>query len=233
MKGKVASIETMGLLDGPGIRTVVFLQGCPLRCLYCHNPEMQDFKTEVSEYTPKQLVDIIKRYKPYHKDGGGVTFSGGEPLVQKEFLLECLKLCKKNGIHTCIDTSGYGSDYNEILEYTDLVILDIKALMPADHVRLTGQKIEKVLQFLHDCQKKHKKMWIRQVIVPGINDTKENVLRLKDFVSQLKNIERVELLPYHDMAREKYKKLNKEYPLSDTPVMDKEKCRELETLLHK
>lgn len=231
MKGKVAEIQTMGLLDGPGIRTVVFLQGCPLRCLYCHNPEMQDSMQKVKEYTPKQIVDILKRYKSYYKDNGGVTFSGGEPLMQRDFLLETLKLCKKEGINTCLDTSGFGFNYDEILDYTDLVILDIKAINPELYTKITKQKVEISLEFLKTCQKKNKKLWIRQVIVPRINDDEKHVLELKNFISKLKNVERVELLPYHPMAKGKYAKLGLSYPLGDTPEMDKQKCIELEKLL--
>lgn len=231
MKGKVAEIQTMGLLDGPGIRTVVFLQGCPLRCLYCHNPEMQDSMQKVKEYTPKQIVDILKRYKSYYKDNGGVTFSGGEPLMQRDFLLETLKLCKKEGINTCLDTSGFGFNYDEILDHTDLVILDIKAINPELYTKITKQKVEISLEFLKTCQKKNKKLWIRQVIVPRINDDEKHVLELKNFISKLKNVERVELLPYHSMAKGKYAKLGLSYPLGDTPEMDKQKCMELEKLL--
>ena len=231
MKGKVAEIQTMGLLDGPGIRTVVFLQGCPLRCLYCHNPKMQDSMQKVKQYPPKQIVDILKRYKSYYKDNGGVTFSGGEPLMQRDFLLETLKLCKKEGINTCLDTSGFGFNYDEILDYTDLVILDIKAVNPELYTKITKQKVKISLEFLKTCQKKNKKLWIRQVIVPGINDDEKHVLELKNFISKLKNVERVELLPYHSMAKDKYAKLGLSYPLGDTPEMDKQKCMELEKLL--
>jgi len=231
IKGKVASIETMGLVDGPGIRTVIFLQGCPLRCLYCHNPEMQDFTTEVTEYTPKQIVEILKKYKPYYKEDGGVTFSGGEPLSQGKFLLETMKLCKKEGINICLDTSGVGENYNEILDYTDLVIMDIKACDKDLYNKITSLNIEKSLKFFDECQKKNKKMWLRQVIVPGINDDKKHILELKKFIKPLKNIEKVELLPYHTMAREKYKRLNRGYPLGNIPEMDKQKCKWLETLM--
>lgn len=231
MKGKIAEIQTMGLLDGPGIRTVVFLQGCPLRCLYCHNPEMQNPLQKVKLYTPKQIVDVLKRYKSYYKDNGGVTFSGGEPLMQRDFLLETLKLCKKEGINTCLDTSGFGFNYDEILDYTDLVILDIKAVNPLLYEKITKQKVEISLEFLKTCQKKNKKLWIRQVIVPRINDDEKHVLELKKFISKLKNVERIELLPYHSMAKGKYAKLGLTYPLGDTPEMDKKKCMELEKLL--
>lgn len=230
-KGKIAEIQTMGLLDGPGIRTVVFLQGCPLRCLYCHNPEMQDFSSTVKEYTPKQIVEILRKYKSYYKDNGGVTFSGGEPLLQREFLLETLKLCKKEGIHTCLDTSGFGFDYEEILDYVDLVIMDIKACNEDLYNKITKQKMEISMKFIETCQRKNIKMWLRQVIVPNINDDEKHVLQLKEFASKLKNIEKIELLPYHSMAKSKYSKLGKIYELENTPDMDQTKCKRLEELL--
>lgn len=233
VKGRIAELQTLGLLDGPGIRTVVFLQGCPLRCLYCHNPEMQEMGGKVKEYTPEELVAFLKRYKPYYKDTGGVTFSGGEPLLQREFLLEALKLCKKEGINTCLDTSGFGVDYDEILDYTDLVIMDIKACNPELYTKITSQKIETSLRFLDACQRKNKRMWLRQVIVPGINDNEEQILELKKFISKLKNIEKVELLPYHTMGKAKYEALGREYPLGDTPAMEAKRCKKLETLLKK
>ena len=186
---------------------------------------------KVKEYTPKQIVDILKRYKSYYKDKGGVTFSGGEPLMQRDFLLETLRLCKKEGINTCLDTSGFGFNYDEILDFTDLVILDIKAISPELYTKITKQKVEISLEFLKTCQQKNKKLWIRQVIVPGINDDEKHVLELKNFISKLKNVDRVELLPYHSMSKDKYTKLGLAYPLGDTPEMDKQKCMELEILL--
>ena len=126
MLGKINSIETMGLVDGPGVRFVVFMQGCPLRCIFCHNPETWDLNDKTDTYTPQELVDKILKYKPYFKHNGGVTFSGGEPLMQKEFLIQTLKLCKENNIHTCIDTAGSITNCTEVLKYTDLVLFDIK-----------------------------------------------------------------------------------------------------------
>lgn len=230
MKGHLDSIETLGLLDGPGIRVVVFLQGCPLRCLFCHNPETW-FVNSKFEITPDELVRHIYKYRNYFGENGGVTFSGGEPLNQSEFLLETLKLCKKMGIHTCLDTSGVGENLEEILKYTDLVIWDIKALDSSNYTKITGNKIEKSLEFLKICQKLDKKMWIRQVIVPGINDNIEYINKLKQFIKPLKNIEKIELLPYHTMGIEKYKKLNIPYKLENTPAMSKEKCNELYKVL--
>ena len=229
--GNIDSFESMGLVDGPGVRFVVFMQGCPLRCAYCHNPETWSDEKKI-QMTPSDLVKKILKYKPYFGTEGGVTFSGGEPLHQPEFLLEALKECKKNGIHTCLDTSGAGENYDESLDYCDLIILDVKELDEEKYKKLTGQNMDWFKNFLKKCQEKHKKMWLRQVIVPGYNDTEESVLKLKDFVSKLHNIEKVELLPYHSMAKEKYKKLGIKYRLENVLDMNKEKCKELEKLLN-
>lgn len=229
--GNIDSFESMGLVDGPGVRFVVFMQGCPLRCAYCHNPETWSDEKKI-QMTPSDLVKKILKYKPYFGDEGGVTFSGGEPLHQPEFLLEALKECKRNGIHTCLDTSGAGENYDEILDYCDLIILDVKELDEEKYKKLTGQNMDWFKNFLKKCQEKHKKMWLRQVIVPGYNDTEESVLKLKDFVSKLHNIEKVELLPYHSMAKEKYKKLGIKYRLENVLDMNKEKCKKLEKLLN-
>lgn len=231
MLGNINSIDTMGLVDGPGIRVVIFMQGCPLRCLFCHNPETWS-DDEKDKWTAKDLVDYIMKYKSYFKKNGGVTFSGGEPLKQPEFLLECLKLCKKNNIHTCVDTSGVGTNYEEILDYTDLVLWDIKGMEKEGYKKMTGKNIEVSLEFLRVCQEKNKKMWIRQVIVPGINDNIEYILEMKKFIKELKNIEKVELLPYHTMAISKYEELNIPYRLKGVSDMDKEKCQKLQDILN-
>ena len=230
--GNISSIESMGLVDGPGIRYVVFLQGCELRCLYCHNPETWDKTRERQRMTPEELVKKIVRFKSYFGRTGGVTFSGGEPLLQPKFLLECLKLCKKEGINTALDTAGVGfGDYDEILLLTDLVILDLKAVSEEDYKKITGQPMIRFKKFLADCQRLNKKLWIRQVIVPGINDNEENVKKIKDFVTQLRNVEKVELLPYKTIGVHKYEDLKIKYRLEGVPDMDEEKCKELEKLL--
>lgn len=233
MKGSISSIETMGLVDGPGIRLVFFLQGCPLRCLFCHNPETWE-RVEKTMMSPEEVLKKVLRYKNYFGEDGGVTFSGGEPLYQSTFLLETLKLLKENGIHTVIDTSGvsnYEGNKEEILKYVDLVLWDVKAIDEEGYKKMTGLSIKESLDFLELCQRLNKKMWIRQVIVPGINDTKEYILRLKEFLKPLKNIEKIELLPYHTMGIEKYKNLGLKYRLSGVEAMDKDRCKELETLL--
>ncbi len=233
VKGSIDSVETMGLVDGPGIRYVVFMQGCKLRCLFCHNPETWNMEDK-NLTTPEELVAKIKRYKNYFGDEGGVTFSGGDPLCQPEFLLECLKLCKQENIHTCLDTSGVGIKeelHQEILRYTDLVILDIKALNNDSYVKMVGQPIKSYLKFLDLCQKMNKKLWLRQVIVPGINDTEDYILQLKKFIKTIKNVERVELLPYHLYGVEKYKKLGIPYRLEGVPAMKNEAIEKLNQIL--
>ena len=231
MIGKINSIESMGLVDGPGVRFVVFMQGCPLRCIFCHNPETWNVNGKCEEYTPEQLIEKILRYKPYFKNNGGVTFSGGEPLMQKEFLLECLKLLKKENIHTCIDTAGSMPNCEEILKYTDLILFDIKAVKKEQYKKITNYDITSSLKFLNLCQKMNKKLWIRAVIIPGINDTTEYINELTNMIKPLKNIEKIELLPYHTLGVHKYKELGIKYSLENTPDMDKDKCKKLESIL--
>ena len=231
VKGNIDSFESMGLVDGPGVRFVVFMQGCPLRCAYCHNPETWADEKKI-EMTAEELVKKVLKYKPYFGDDGGVTFSGGEPLRQPKFLLEALKECKKYGINTCLDTSGAGDEYDEILDYVDLVILDVKTIDAEKYKALTGQNIERYNRFLATCQKKKKRLWLRQVIVPGYNDTEADILHLKEYIKNIENVEKVELLPYHSMAKEKYKKLGIKYRLENVLDMDKEKCKKLEKLLN-
>lgn len=231
--GYIHSIETMGLLDGPGIRIVVFFQGCPLRCLFCHNPDTWNPGNNL-KIEAKEIVDMVRKYRSYIEEGGGITISGGEPLLQSEFLLEVLKLCKKAGIHTCIDTSGNGYDDNlldEILKYTDLILLDIKALNNTNYKKITGNTMDKFNYFLKRVQELNKKLWIRQVIVPGINDNEEYILKLKKFMKNIKNVEKVELLPYSLIGVSKYEKLGIIYRLDGVEAMDKKRCRELEKLL--
>ena len=178
--GKIHSIETMGLVDGPGIRVVVFFQGCALRCKYCHNPETWT-PNGGEEYTPERHVKKIESFKSYFAtSGGGVTFSGGDPLRQPEFLLEVLKLCKQRGIHTCIDTAGYGlGEYDEILKYTDLVLFDIKDYTREGYKNVTLMEWDESLNFLEAMKRNNTKMWIRHVVVPGLTDGEEHILGLK------------------------------------------------------
>lgn len=215
IEGNIHSIESMGLVDGPGIRSVIFMQGCKIRCQYCHNPDTWSLVGEKTvRLTPEQLVEKLVRFKPYYKDTGGVTFSGGEPLLQKEFLLEALKLCKENEIHTCLDTAGCGNGgYEEILKYTDLVLFDVKHYTKEGYKLVTGCEQDESLKFLDVLQKSGTPMWVRHVVVPGLTDGEEHLKGLEEYIKTLKNVKKVELLPYHVLGVSKYKVLGIPYPL--------------------
>lgn len=228
--GLIDSVEPMGLVDGPGIRYVIFMKGCKLRCLFCHNPETWEYSEGVT-MSSEELLKKIHKYRNYYINGG-VTFSGGEPLLQKAFLIDMLKKCKMINLHTAIDTAGVGNgDYEEILKYTDLVLLDIKAYNEKDYQKMTGNNMDEFNKFLNALQKSGNKIWIRQVIVPGINDTKEYVLGLKEYLKNIQNIEKIELLPYHLYGVDKYKKLGIEYPLKGVLPMNQEKLLELQKII--
>jgi pyruvate formate lyase activating enzyme len=228
MIGRIHSIESMGLVDGPGIRTVVFFQGCALRCAYCHNPDTWNTKTG-TEISSEELLKKILRFKPYfERSGGGVTFSGGDPLLQPDFLIEILKLCKENNIHTTVDTSGYGlGKYDEILRYTDLVLLDIKHVSDKGYKDLTGRTMHGFYEFLEALKKSGTKLWIRHVVVPGITDSVYHISQLAKIIKQIKNVEKIELLPYHTLGVSKYEVMNLPYRLEEVEPADKEKVNEL------
>ena len=227
IKGSVNSIESFGLVDGPGVRCVVFLNGCKLRCKYCHNPEMWNMKNP--NYTPEELASKIIRNKPYFEESnGGVTFSGGEPLLQSKFLIEVCKLLKKENIHIAIDTAGVGNgDYEELLSYVDLILFDIKHITKEGYKELTNLEIDESENFIHALNKSKKPVWIRQVIVPGIMDNNEYMKGLKEYLKNINNIEKIEFLPYHTLGKEKYKELNIEYPYDNLESMDSEQCQKL------
>jgi len=233
VKGKIHSIETMGLVDGPGIRVVVFFQGCKLRCAYCHNPDTWQLSGG-TEMTPDEIVEKIVRFKPYfNRSGGGVTFSGGDPLLQPEFLLECLKLCKQNGIHTALDTAGFGDgNYDEILKYTDLVLLDIKQTTGKGYVALTGKDATDVNIFLASLRQSKSRVWVRHVVVPGITDSIEHITKLAKIIKEeVPNLDKVELLSYHVLGVSKYDELSIPYKLKGIDAMDKDKTKELQALI--
>lgn len=231
MKGRVHSIESMGLVDGPGIRTVVFLQGCNLRCQYCHNPDTWDLDGG-KEMSAQQIVNKVKRFKPYFKDTGGVTFSGGEPLLQKDFLLEMLKLCKAENIHTCVDTAGYAKgDFSDILKYIDLILFDIKHEDIDMYKNVTRREQQTSLVFLSQAQKAGVPLWVRHVVVPGLTDDEEHIKKLGEYISTLQNVQKVELLPFHQLGANKYQGLGIKYPLEGVQPMDKELTKKLESML--
>ena len=220
--GHIMSVESMGLVDGPGIRTVVFFQGCALRCRFCHNPDSWD-ASGGQTVTAGELMRRIIRFRPYfERGGGGVTCSGGEPLLQPDFLRELLGLCRAEGIHTCLDTAGVGcGGYEDILALCDLVLYDVKAMDGAAYRSLCGRDMRETERFLSALRAVGTPTVVRQVVVPGINDNEAYMLRLRRYVSEnIPTAERVELLPYHLLGAHKYKALGIEEPLAGTPAMD-------------
>lgn len=216
--GRIHSIETFGAVDGPGIRFVVFMQGCPLKCLYCHNPDSWD-ATKGKTMTSEELINTIKQYKNYIKNGG-VTFSGGEPLLQHEFVLDTIRRCKALGIHTVIDTSGSVplSVVKETIDESDMLLLDIKALDDELCIKLSGKSNKNCLEILDYCEKIHKLVWIRHVIVPNLTLKKDELEKLADYLTKFTCVEKFELLPFHKMGEFKWQELGMKYELFDTPA---------------
>ena len=226
MKASIDSIETFGLVDGPGIRTVIFFNGCNLRCKYCHNPEM--WIKNNNNYTVDEVVKKVLRSKPYFKNEGGVTFSGGEPLLHSDFIIEVAKQLKKEDINICLDTAGVGNgNYEELLKYIDIVLLDIKHTDKGTYKEITGKELKEVENFIEALNKANKRIWIRQVIIPGCNDNIDYINSLNTYIKRINNIEKIEFLPYHSMAKEKYDSLGIDYVYKDLPDMDKKKCDKL------
>ena len=216
--GKVHSVETCGTLDGPGLRYVIFLQGCPLRCQYCHNPDTWKLG-DGRKATVNDLMEDINKYKSFMKfSGGRITVSGGEPLLQPSFVEELFKRCKEEGIHTTIDASGciMNSETKKVMEYTDLVLLDIKSYNPAKYKEVTGVSVTPTLEFAKYLSSINKPMWVRYVLVPGLTDDLDEIEELALFLSKLTNIERVEILPFHKMGEYKWEELGYEYRLKNT-----------------
>lgn len=231
MKGRIHSIETCGTVDGPGLRYIIFMQGCLMRCQFCHNPDtwkMSDGK----EVSVQELVDDIESYLPFFKaSGGGVTVSGGEPLIQVKFLTVLFKELKKRGIHTAIDTSGgcyskspsFRRSLDKLLSLTDLVLMDLKQINPERHKTLTGLKNDHILDFAKYLSEKQIPIWVRHVLVPGITDFDEDLYKLADFIQTLSNVERIEVLPYHKLGVYKWEELGYDYPLQgiEPPTEDR------------
>ncbi len=231
--GRVHSIQSMGTLDGPGVRFVIFLQGCPLRCKCCHNPDTWDIGGG-TEYSAEELVKKAIRYKEYFGEDGGVTISGGEPLLQAEFVKELFNLCHAQGINTCLDTSGciLTDKVKDLLQVTDRVLLDIKYTSDSLYRENAGCSIDFPLAFLDYLCEKSIPTTVRQVIIPTKTDDCENILALKRIVSAHKNVDKVELLPFRKICQVKYDKMNVEFPFGNLPEPTKEKMRELEALLN-
>ena len=228
MNGSVASIETFSVVDGPGIRTVVFFNECHLRCIYCHNPEM--WNKGINNISEDELVNKILRNKDYFGKNGGVTFSGGEPLLHSKFLINVCKKLKEHDIHIALDTAGVGDNYIELLKYIDLIIFDIKHTTIEGYKKITKSLPNKSLEFIDVANKLNKKFWIRQVIVPTIMDNKEYIKSLNDYIKEhfkIENVLKVEFLPYHKLGREKYIKLGIPYPCEFIHEMNKDECDKL------
>lgn len=227
--GKIHSLESFGTVDGPGIRFVTFLHGCPLRCKYCHNPDTWGVDAEVKyRWTPQQLFDEVMRYKNFIKSGG-VTLTGGEPLMQPDFCREFFRLCREAGVHTAIDTAA--SVVNEktlsVLDYTDLVLLDIKALNPDLCKLVSGSNGRNALRFLDELERRGIETWIRHVVVPGLTDDDAALDELYDYVRRYKVVTKIEWLPYHTMGVFKYKDLGVTYPLDGVEPLSAERIKEI------
>ncbi|GAB6099625.1 pyruvate formate lyase 1-activating protein [Halanaerocella petrolearia] len=222
--GYIHSLESFGTQDGPGIRYVVFTQGCPLRCKYCHNPDTWHLK-EGQKMGVDKVVDKIIKCKPYIDRGdGGVTISGGEPVLQLDFTLKLLRRCKEEGLHTALDTSGYVEidDFKKLLPYLDLVLLDIKQLVEEKHQELTGVSNQQTLKLVDFLEGQEQSFWVRHVIVPGWTDDLEEVERLAKKLGTLKELEKIELLPYHQLGVHKWKELELDYELDGVEPPNKE-----------
>ncbi len=231
MKGYVHSIQSLGTVDGPGVRSVVFLSGCPLRCIYCHNPDT--WERQESQLTDaNELAERLLRFYPYIKNGG-VTFSGGEPLLQAEFVTEVAKILQKEGLHVAIDTCGAPMTpaVDSLLDTADLFLLDVKMTTEEDYKRYTGGSLAATMVFLDRLEEMGKDVWIRHVVVPNINDTEEDILRFAELIKGYCCIKKVELLPFKNLCLEKYRALNIPFPLEETPPMGADELEKLERVL--
>lgn len=238
IKGRVHSVESFGSVDGPGVRYIVFLQGCHMRCKYCHNPET--WSMEGGELmTAQEVFDKAYRYRNYWKNNGGITVSGGEAMLQMEFVTELFKLAKNENVHTTLDTSGnpftmeepFKSQFDELMKVTDLFMLDIKHIDDEKHKQITGWTNSNILQLARYLSDNGKDMWIRHVLVPGYTDDENDLIRLRDFVKSLKTVQRFEVLPYHTLGVFKWENLGISYSLSDVMPPDRDQIKRANDIL--
>ena len=237
--GRIHSIESFGSVDGPGVRFIVFLKGCHMRCQFCHNPDTWDMSSGEIK-TADELLSQALRYKSYWKKGGGITVSGGEPLLQLDFLIEFFTKAKAKGVHTTLDTSGnpftreepFFSKFNDLMKVTDLVLLDIKQINEAEHKILTGWSNKNILDMAEYLSEINKPVWIRHVLVPGGSDNDEQLIKLDEFIKTLKNVDRVQVLPYHSLGTFKWEELGIDYPLKDVLPPTKDRIDNANKLLH-
>jgi pyruvate formate lyase activating enzyme len=238
IRGAIHSTESFGAVDGPGIRFVIFLKGCRMRCRYCHNPDTWDpHSTDMR--TADELLDQAEKYRSYWGTKGGITVSGGEPLLQIDFLLDLFVKAKERGISTVIDTAGqpftkeepFFSKFRELMEYTDLLLLDIKHIDPDGHLNLTGQPNDNIIEMFRYLSDTGKPVWIRHVLVPGITDDDGYLQRTRDFIETLENVQKIEVLPYHSLGSYKWKELGIAYPLEGVKTPDAERVKNAERIL--
>ncbi|WP_112179582.1 pyruvate formate-lyase-activating protein [Paraliobacillus zengyii] len=241
MKGRIHSIETMGTVDGPGLRYVIFTQGCLLRCKFCHNPDTWKMG-QGKEMTVAEMVKDIKDYLPFFQStNGGVTVSGGEPLLQLEFLIELFTELKKMGVHTTIDSSAgcfsrsprFMKNLDKLLEVTDLVLLDLKHIDPIEHKELTGMSNEHIIDMARYLDERNIPIWVRHVLVPGISDKDEYLQQLSDFIATLRNVEQIDVLPYHKLGVYKWETLGIKYPLEGVEPPTEDRVKNAEDILNR
>lgn len=232
-KGRIHSFETFGTVDGPGIRFVVFMQGCPLRCIYCHNRDTWD-RESGNEFSSEDVLEQVKKYLNYIRfSGGGITVSGGEPLLQAEFVAEIFKGCRELGIHTALDTSGFADieKVKELLDYTDLILLDLKHADEEKHRTITGIGREKITTFAEYAAGKGIPIWIRYVLLPGYTDSEKDLLLASEFIKSIKSVEKIEVLPYHSMGAHKWTELGFDYALKGVREPTAEEIERAERIL--
>ena len=238
MTGYIHSTESFGTVDGPGIRFVVFMQGCPMRCLYCHNPDTWEIGGGRA-VTVEEILGEFEKNRAFYKNGG-ITVSGGEPLLQTEFVTELFRLARERGIHTCLDTSGIGYSeeseeskrrVTELIKYTDLVMLDVKHVDPVSHNRLTGRENHGILAFAKFIDSLGVEIWIRHVVVAGYTDGEGDLFALGEFIGRLKNLKALDVLPYHTLGVAKYRELGIPYPLEGLPPLDKSAAAEARKII--
>lgn len=241
-KGRIHSLESFGSVDGPGIRYVIFLQGCRMRCRFCHNPDTWRIDSgSAMEMGAEEVLNKALRFRPYWKKEGGITVSGGEPLLQTDFLIELFKKAKEEDVDTCIDTAGepftrkepYFSKFRELMKHTDLLMVDIKDIDSEDHMKLTGVPQDNIIDMLRYLDEIGKPVWIRHVLVPGEghSDNDDKLMKLKKFIDSLSNVKKIEVLPYHTLGRHKWESLGMSYPLEGVEPPTKERVKNAERIL--
>lgn len=238
MQGYIHQLESFGSVDGPGVRFIIFFSGCPLRCKYCHNPDTWDM-TKGKLYTADELLNEALSCRAYWGAKGGITVSGGEPLMQLDFLLELFTKAKEKGVNTCIDTAGgpftkegeWFEKFKKLMEVTDILLMDIKHIDEEEHIKLTGRTGKNIIEMFRYLDEIKKPIWIRHVLVPGITDNDEYLLRTRDFIRTLSNVQRVEILPYHGLGAMKYKDMGIDYVLKDTESPSAERVANAKKIL--